>query len=115
MNRSQSLYCKDILERIARIEGSISAGRDAFMRSKMRQDSAVFGFVIIGEVLKRLDPNLLAQQPEIKWREVAGFRDMLVHQYHKIDLDVVWEAAQEDLPALKAAIVAMLETLEGED
>ena len=115
MKRSQSLYCIDILERIARIESYTSEGRDAFMRSKVLQDGTIHCFVIIGEVLKRLDPEMLAKHPQIVWREIAGFRDMLVHQYHRIDLEVVWDAVCEDLPALKTVISAILKDLEAGD
>ena len=113
MTRSQSLYCKDILERVQRIEVYTAKGRESFMSSAMRQDAVVMCFTIIGEAIKNLDEELIAQQPQVDWRGLAGFRDILVHQYHNTVWNTVWTVAQEDLPGLKSAIIAMLKSLDG--
>ncbi len=68
--------------------------------------------MIIGEAVKRLDAELIATYPEVIWSDYAGFRDVLIHRYHDILLDQVWQFAQEDLPVLKAAIVAILDSLD---
>ncbi len=112
MTRVQSLYCRDILDRIKRIESYTSDGHDAFMRSKQKQDAVVFCFTIIGEAIKQLNDDLLAQQPHINWRDYARFRDFLIHQYHNTEIIIAWRASQEDLPALKAAVTAMIAALE---
>ena len=80
MTRDQRLYCEDILDRIGRIERNTSGGREAFLRSETQQDSVVLGFMIIGEAVKRLDQNLTRTQPHIRWRQLAGLRDMLIHR-----------------------------------
>ena len=54
----------------------------------------------------------MAQQPHIDWRGFARFRDFLVHQYHNTEIEVAWRASQDDLPALKVAIIAMLSALD---
>ena len=78
----------------------------------MRQDAVVSCFTIIGEAIKHLDDELIARQPHIDWRGFAGFRDILIHQYHNTEIEVAWRVAQEDLPALKAAVTAMLRDLD---
>ena len=55
---------------------------------------------------------MIATQPHIDWRGYAGFRDILVHQYHKTEMEIVWTMVQDDLPPLKAAIEAILASLD---
>ena len=112
MNRSQKLYCTDILDRIQRIEAYASAGRDAFVESKIHQDAVIYCFTIIGEAIKNLNDELITKHPKIDWRGFARFRDILVHRYHNIEIEVAWLAVQEDLPLLKTAIMEMLTFLD---
>ena len=111
MTRNQSLYCRDILDRINRIESYTADGREAFIRSKQKQDAVIFCFTIIGEAIKQLSDDLLAQQSHINWRDYARFRDFLIHQYHNTEIIIAWRASKEDLPALKAAITSMLSSV----
>lgn len=115
MTRNQRLYCSDILDRIQRIEEYTAAGREAFIRSKQKQDAVVFCFAIIGEAIKQLNDDLLAQQPHINWRDYARFRYFLIHQYHNTEIIIAWRASQEDLPTLKSAIVAILDSIDDSD
>ena len=82
------------------------------MRSRLHQDAVIFCFLVIGEAIKRLDKDLTALQPQIPWRVYARFRDVLIHQYHNTEIIIAWQASQEDLPALKTAINAMLAALD---
>lgn len=106
---------QDILDRIDRIERYTSRGREYFIQSELHQDAVIRSFEVIGEAVKRLDAALIERQPQIPWREFAGFRDVLIHQYERVVLESVWAFAQEDLPALKAAIRAMLASLDDSD
>ena len=83
------------------------------MQSYFLHDTATLGFIVIGEAAKNLDAKLTQGHPHINWKGVAGFRDILVHQYRRTRLDLVWRVAQEDLPGLKSAIIDMLESLDG--
>ena len=112
MTRPQSDYCHDIMDRIARIEEYASCGRDIFMQSNMRQDAVIYCFLAIGEAVRRLDEQLTATHPYIPWRQYARFRDELIHQYHSTEIEIAWRAAEEALPALKAAVTAMLSSLD---
>ncbi len=112
MNAEQRLYCRDILERIERIENSIAKGHEAFARSYEIRDAIILNFIVIGEAAKSLDAALTRQHPNINWIGVAGFRDILIHQYRRTRLELVWRTAQEELPALKSAILAMLASLD---
>lgn len=112
MSAEQRMLCQDILERIQRIESSFSHGRDAFDQSHNLRDAIIFSFIVIGEAVKNLDASLTQRHPDIPWKSIAGFRDILIHHYRRTRLELVWRTAQEDLPALKAAVTAMLEQLD---
>lgn len=108
MTRVQHIYCRDILDRIRRIETYTVDGRDAFLASELLQDGVIRSFEVIGEVVKRLDRTLQEQHPDVAWSDFAGFRDILIHQYDRVRVDLVWRFTQEDLPALKLAVMALL-------
>ena len=65
--------------------------------------------MIIGEAVKRLDTEMIEACPEVMWSDYAGFRDVLIHRYHDILLEQVWQFSQEDLPALKSVVSALLQ------
>jgi uncharacterized protein with HEPN domain len=106
------IYCRDILDRIRRIEDYTRDGRDAFLASELLQDGVIRSFEVIGEAVKRIDAAVLAHQPNVPWSDFAGFRDVLIHQYEKIRSDLVWEFSQDDLPTLKAGVEAILSHLD---
>ena len=108
MSRDQQIYYRDILDRIRRIETYTAGGRDAFHASELLQDGVIRSFEVIGEIVKRLDPDLKARYPAVAWGDFAGFRDVLIHQYDKVRIDLVWRFTHEDLPSLKQAVAALL-------
>ncbi len=108
MSKEQGLYLQDILERILRIQETAAAGEAVFRTSYMHQDTIIRNFEVIGEIVKRLNPELTARYPEIHWTDYAGFRDILIHQYDKVVLDIVWESVERDLEALKIAVEKLL-------
>ena len=89
MTKDQRLYCQDILDRIRRIENYTAAGRDAFLESELLQDGVIRSHEVIGEVVKRLDPTLTARYPQVTLSDFAGFRDVRIHQYRNVQLDLV--------------------------
>ena len=66
-------------------------------------DGVVRRFEIIGEAVKKLPAVLTDAEPEIPWRAIAGFRDVLAHAYFDTAASIVWNSATEHLPALLAA------------
>ena len=115
MRRSQRLYLQDILERILHIESCTADGREAFLADRLLQDGVILAFMVIGEAVKRLDSETIEACPEVEWSDYAGFRDVLIHRYHDILLEQVWFFSQEDLPALKTAVTALLQDSEKRD
>lgn len=103
MNR-QRTYLMHILESIQKIEQYTADGHEEFMQNGQMQDAVVRNFEIIGEATKRLDPELLKQCPQIPWRDVAGFRDILIHDYAGVDYTEGRNVIEQHVPKLHEAI-----------
>jgi uncharacterized protein with HEPN domain len=73
------------------------------------RDAVVRNFEVIGEATKRLSDETKALHPEIRWRDVAGFRDILIHAYESIDYIEVWNIIELHLPALRVAVDSLLD------
>ena len=78
----------------------------------MVQDAVIRNFEVIGEAAQRIPEQFRVVHAAIPWRLMAGFRDVLIHDYEGVDLERVWRIAQEDLPAAKTAISHILPSLE---
>lgn len=109
--RDEKRYLLDIAECIERIEEYTRDGRDTFIQTKMIQDAVVRNFEIIGEATKRISHDLRQSYPDVQWKRIAGFRDVLIHDYLRVDYDDVWGIIERDLPALKANIQMILKDL----
>ncbi|WP_297077993.1 DUF86 domain-containing protein [Thermoleptolyngbya sp. M55_K2018_002] len=68
----------------------------------------LYQITIIGEAAKRLSQDFRQQYPEIPWREITGMRDVIVHDYDQVDLDIVWDVIQNKLPELLISLQSLL-------
>lgn len=103
-------YLQHILDSIARIEAYTAVGREVFMSTTHWQDAVIRQLEIIGEASKRLSSELRDSHPEVPWRRISGLRDVLIHDYMGVDLEVVWGIVEHRIPELKATVVKLLET-----
>ena len=108
--KDDKLYLIHISECIVRVQSYIGdGGRDAFMASTLIQDAVLRNLQTLAESTQRLSDDLKAAHPEVEWYKIAGFRNVLVHDYLGVDLERVWLIIERELPALESAISAMLQ------
>ena len=113
MNRDYRLYLEDILEAIRRIERYVEGmDQGQFMEDDRTVDAVVKNLAVIGEAAKHIPPVIRRKYPHIPWKQMAGMRDKLVHEYFGAMLDVLWKTVQERLPQLRPAIEAALREMD---
>ncbi len=102
------LYISHMLECIARVEEYGGNNRGKFFSSKMLQDAVIRNLQTLAESSQRLSEAAKSAQPEIDWRAIAGFRNVLVHDYLGLDLEAIWLVIENDLPQLRKALETMM-------
>ncbi len=113
--KDDRVYLHDILERIQRIEAFTKDGRTTFMESLLIQDAVIRNFEVIGEVVKRLSTDLRSQHSDVRWKDIAGFWDILIHDYMNVILAEVWKSCEIDLPPFKSRVKTILDSLNAEE
>jgi uncharacterized protein with HEPN domain len=94
-------YLADLLEAASAIKGFLSGvEKDAFLASDLLQSAVLHKLTIIGEAANRLTPEFRAGHPEVPWRNIVAFRNIIVHAYFTIDWDIAWNAATVRVPEL---------------
>ena len=115
MNKDDTVYLRHVLECIRRITEDIVEGHERFMESHTLQDAVLRNLQVMAESTQRLSETTKATQPDVEWRKIAAFRNILVHDYLGIDLDMVWDITQRDIPELKQAVEKMLSASQEEE
>ncbi len=106
--KDNRLYLIHISECIARIEEYTREGKAAFMQSSLLQDAVVRNLQVMGESTKRLPEEWKSAHLDVPWRQIIGFRNVVVHDYLEIDVPAVWEVVERNLSDLKRVIEQML-------
>ena len=97
------------INQIERYTKNISAKQ--FMDDVETQDAVMRRFEIIGEATKNLPEELKGKYPDIKWRQIAGLRDKLIHEYFGVDTNLVWKLVSRDLKLFKTEILKLIKEL----
>jgi uncharacterized protein with HEPN domain len=109
--KDDRVYLLHIRDAIERIESYTKGGRDEFFQKTLVQDGVIRNLEIIGEAVKNLSAELRGQHPQIPWAQIAGMRDVLIHDYFGVQLERVWNAVENRLPELKGHVNALTAAL----
>ena len=101
MPRNYLLYLKDMrnaAEKILRYTHSISF--EAFKKNEEKIDATLHNLEVLGEAAKNVPQEIQDKYPNIPWRNMARFRDVLAHHYFGINLETIWDVVENELPTL---------------
>jgi uncharacterized protein with HEPN domain len=106
-------YVQDMLDSINDVESFIEGmSYEEFKKDKKTRNAVVRSIEVIGEAGKKIPQALKAKHKGIPWKEMAGMRDKLIHEYFGVDVEILWKTVRDDLPPLKHPIQGFLESLE---
>lgn len=112
MKRDYRLYIDDIIGAIEKIEKYVEKlSFDEFGQDSKTIDAVIRNFEIIGEASKHIPEEIRGKYPKIPWKEMAGMRDKLSHEYFGVKLEVVWKTIKKRLPEVKTLVNEVLENM----
>ncbi|MCG8354149.1 MAG: DUF86 domain-containing protein [Kiloniellales bacterium] len=105
-DRTYVLHIRDAIERIV---AYTKDGKSEFLAETIVQDAVIRNLEVIGEAAKQVSEDLRAECPEVPWAKMAGLRDVLIHGYMTVDLEIVWDVVSNRLPPVADQIADLLE------
>ncbi len=115
MSRSYRLYLNDIRDYSREISEHIHGlSYEEFIADRRTLKAVAYSLQVIGEAAKHVPDAIRSPYPEIDWRRISGMRDVIAHGYFRLDLEIVWNVAQHEIPLLRAQIERILAELPNE-
>lgn len=113
MKKDPRIFIEHILESISSIE-EYTEGKTKgdFLRSRMIQDAVIRRIEVMGEAVKNIPDEIKDKYADVPWRRIAGMRDILIHGYFGVDLELTWKVVEEDIADLKKKMLKVKEDLE---
>ena len=109
MERDLNIYLKDALNAIEIIEGyTKKVDFKAFSKSSLIQDAVIRRFIVIGEAFSRYKHRLPEDDKNFPYVHAISMKNFLVHEYEKVELQVVWDTVKIDLPDLKKKVKKLI-------
>jgi len=110
--RSVKCYLQDILDAIEKIKKyTAKVDYEMFSKNQMMIDAVLMNIAIIGESVKKIPEDVKERYPDIPWKDIAGMRDKVIHDYFGVDVNIVWETIKKNVPELEQKIKVMLKEL----
>ena len=110
--RSVKCYLQDILDAIEKIKKyTAKVDYKMFSKNQMMIDAVLMNIAIIGESVKKIPEDVKERYPDIPWKDIAGMRDKVIHDYFGVDVNIVWETIKKNVPELEQKIKVMLKEL----
>jgi uncharacterized protein with HEPN domain len=111
--RTDRLRLLDAIEQIELIARFSARGRDAFFNDLIVQSAVLHRLALLGEACRGVSAKLRAAHPEIPWQQIVGFRNVVIHEYFGIDLELVWEIVAEHIATLGGQLNSVVASLDG--
>lgn len=107
--KDDQVYIKNILDSVDKIEEfTKKANKEDFLNNQMMQSATILQLALIGEEANKISDDIKSKI-DLSWKEIVGFRNMVIHEYINLELDVVWDTIQQDIPELKEKLLKFLE------
>ncbi len=114
MSRDYRVYLEDILEAARRIrEYTTGIDVSSFAADFKTQDAVLRNLEIIGEAARVLPEQVSSLRKDVDWKKISGLRNILIHEYFGVDLEIIWDIVQNKVPELQEAVGDILKTLGG--
>jgi len=108
--RDFRLYLVDILDSGSAVLAFVKdLSFEEFCNDRKTSSAVIREFEIIGEAIGKLPDELKQKRPDVEWQDIKDFRNLLIHEYFGVDMEIVWKVIQEDLPVLMNAVKEMLQ------
>lgn len=101
-------YCDDIMHAVERFQG----GKEKFASDRVFRNACAMPLMQIGELAKSLTDDIICLDASIPWKDIKGMRDYFAHEYHEMDVDIIWNTI-EDIPNFKIQCVQLREQIQG--
>ncbi len=111
--KDERVYLVHAIDAIDAILSYTTEGRDSFFTDGKTQDAVIRNIEIIGQAVKGISDATRALEPAVPWRQIAGMRDKLIHEYFGVDLNLVWDVVERELPTLRPQLEKLSERLIG--
>lgn len=102
MKKDPKILITHILKSVESVEKySKGLNKEYFMDNEEKQDAIIRKLEVIGEAVTNLEAKFKEEYPNIPWQDISDMRNRLIHEYFAVDLELVWEVLQKDIPTLK--------------
>ena len=108
-DRLYLVHIRDCIDHILRFTNE---GKNAFLVDRKTQDAVLRNLHTLSESIRRISTDTKVKYPEVPWRDISAFRNVVVHDYLGIELERIWDIIERDLPILKIQISAICDELE---